>query len=87
MKESVISICMGSSCFARGNNRSLEIIRKYIEENGSPAQVVSIKGSLCQGLCSKGPNMLIDGKLFSGVLPENVGDILRLHLAAAGEKQ
>lgn len=85
MKETVISVCMGSSCFARGNNRSLEIIRHYIEENGSGARVLSIKGNMCQGVCAKGPNITIDGHLFSGVLPENVGDILRLHLGGEAE--
>ena len=25
-----ISVCMGSSCFARGNNENLEFIEKYI---------------------------------------------------------
>lgn len=80
MKETVISVCMGSSCFARGNNRTLEIIRRYIAENTSSGVSVSIKGNMCQGQCSKGPNITIDGRLFSGVLPENVCDILRLHL-------
>ena len=80
MKETVISVCMGSSCFARGNNRTLGIVRKYIEENKVPGVSVTIKGNMCQGQCSKGPNITIDGRLFSGVLPENVCDILRLNL-------
>ena len=28
-----IKICMGSSCFARGNDQNLEFIEKYIKEN------------------------------------------------------
>ena len=29
-----ITVCMGSSCFARGNDQNLEFIEKYIKENG-----------------------------------------------------
>ncbi|MGL4368515.1 MAG: (2Fe-2S) ferredoxin domain-containing protein [Spirochaetota bacterium] len=87
MKETVISICMGSSCFARGNNRNIEIIRAYIEKTGSPVKLTSLKGNLCQGACAKGPNIAINGQLFSGVFPENVGDIIRLYCGDRGDPQ
>lgn len=29
----VIEICMGSSCFARGNKNNLKIIEAYLEKN------------------------------------------------------
>ena len=80
MKEVIISVCMGSSCFARGNNRNIDIIRNYIEGAGVNLGVMMIKGNLCQGNCSKGPNISIDGVFYSGVLPENVCDIIRLHV-------
>ena len=28
-----IKICMGSACFAKGNQENLEYIKEYIEEN------------------------------------------------------
>ena len=34
-----IYICLGSSCFSRGNNVHLEIIRQYIAENHLEAEI------------------------------------------------
>lgn len=76
---------MGSSCFARGNNRNIDIIRNYIEGSGAHLGRMTIKGNLCQGNCSKGPNISINGVLYSGVLPENVCDIIRLHVEKSEE--
>jgi NADH:ubiquinone oxidoreductase subunit E len=63
-KKHEISICMGSSCFSRGNNKNLEVIEKFIKENGLEAEI-KISGNRCQGFCSEGPNITIDGKLHS----------------------
>jgi NADH:ubiquinone oxidoreductase subunit E len=77
---------MGSSCFARGNNRNIELIKQYIIENKTNAQVLTLKGNLCQEACSKGPNIQIDEKQYNGVLPENVCDIIRLHIQKQEEE-
>jgi NADH:ubiquinone oxidoreductase subunit E len=77
-----IVICMGSSCFARGNNRNLEVIREYLGAHGIEASV-ELQGSLCLGECQQGPNLLINGTLFSHVDPNVCLDLLRQHLAAA----
>lgn len=58
-----ITICMGSSCFARGNEENLRIIEKYLQENNLEAEV-NLKGSCCEGHCSKGPNLLINDKIY-----------------------
>ena len=34
-----IKICMGSSCFARGNADNLEFIEKYIKDNNLEADI------------------------------------------------
>ena len=34
-----ITVCMGSSCFARGNASNLEFIENYIKENGLEADI------------------------------------------------
>ena len=28
-----IQICMGSSCFARGNNKNLQVLTQYLKDN------------------------------------------------------
>jgi hypothetical protein len=59
-----IAICMGSSCYARGNKRHLRIVKKYIEYHGLCGKVV-LKGHLCEGLCQDGPNITLDDQVFN----------------------
>ena len=54
-----IKICLGSSCYSRGNNVHLEVIKKYIAENHLEAEI-SFSGHLCEELCSSGPILRID---------------------------
>ncbi len=58
----VITICMGSSCFSRGNNRHLPTIQQFIAQHKVHARV-ELVGSRCEGLCMHGPNIRIDGVL------------------------
>jgi NADH:ubiquinone oxidoreductase subunit E len=66
---------MGSSCFARGNNRNLELILEYLQKRGLKPRV-DLKGTLCEAHCSKGPNISIDDKMHSGVEPVSVVALL-----------
>lgn len=61
-----VTICLGSSCYARGNNVNLEKIRKYIHENQLEAKI-DVKGELCTCICLKGPVILINGERFEKV--------------------
>ena len=54
-----IKVCMGSACFAKGNQENLEYIKEFIEENGLDAEI-KIIGSLCENKCSVGPRIYID---------------------------
>lgn len=63
-----IAICMGSSCFSRGNNRNIEVIQNYLQTRGLPAGA-ELTGHLCQGHCTAGPNVTINGKLYHEVDP------------------
>lgn len=59
-----IAICMGSSCYTRGNKHHLKIIKEYIEHHGLNGKVV-LKGHLCEGLCKDGPNITLDDQVFN----------------------
>ena len=61
-----IKICLGSSCYSRGNNVHLEVIKKYIAENHLEAEI-SFSGHLCEELCSSGPILRIDEKVYKEV--------------------
>lgn len=60
MSKLNITVCMGSSCFARGNASNLEFIENYIKENGLEADI-DLAGSRCEGKCVTGPNIIING--------------------------
>jgi NADH:ubiquinone oxidoreductase subunit E len=74
-----ITLCMGSSCFSRGNNRNIEVVQQYLTSNGL-TDSVDIRGHLCEGLCKNGPNIVIDGRLYQEVDPVTVVGLLNLHL-------
>ncbi len=78
MKKVQIKICMGSSCFSRGNNRNVEIIEKFVQENNLSAKV-DLVGSLCINKCSKGPVIIINGKEYFRVTPDIIPDLLKFH--------
>ncbi len=75
-----IELCMGSSCFARGNSGILTAIENYIEENGLEDKV-ELEGHLCLGRCNNGPHIAINGKEYSALDAENVVDLIRKELS------
>lgn len=70
-----ITICVGSSCYSRGNNKNLELLRKYLSDENLDG-VINLKGCLCQEECKLGPNITINGEAFHKVEPNTVLDIL-----------
>ncbi len=76
-----VELCMGSSCFARGNSEILQAIEAYINEKDL-ADRVELVGHLCLGKCKFGPNLRIDGTDYSGLTPEEA----ITHIAKALEK-
>lgn len=74
-----ITICMGSSCFLRGNRRNLELIESYLAARGIAARV-DLVGSRCEGACGSGPNIRINGRIFPAVKPETLQELLDRHV-------
>jgi len=60
---------MGSSCFARGNNRNIEVIQEHLGSPALSAGEVELSGHLCEGHCKAGPNVTINGKMYHEVDP------------------
>jgi NADH:ubiquinone oxidoreductase subunit E len=83
LEPSEIVICMGSSCFSRGNNANLQVVREYIAEKGLDCDV-KISGSRCEGKCMNGPNIIINGTLFQDVDAGSIIDILNHELGREG---
>ena len=70
-----VKICMGSACFAKGNQENLEYIKEYIEENNLEADI-SIIGALCENKCEAGPRIIINEKEYTNVTKEQIKEVL-----------
>ena len=78
MAKPRIVICIGSSCFSRGNTKNVETAEKYLEENGYKDEVdVDLSGSRCQGRCADGPIVVIDDRVYTKVDTGLMLDLLR----------
>lgn len=76
MSEKInITVCLGSACFARGNEDHLEYIEDYIERYNMDAKI-EIAGSRCEGKCADGPNIIINGKVYNNITAVKLKEIL-----------
>jgi NADH:ubiquinone oxidoreductase subunit E len=70
-----ITVCMGSSCFSRGNSQNAELVRQFIKEHHLEGNV-KVQGCLCRGLCKNGPNIDINGRIYNKVSAETLEQVL-----------
>lgn len=81
-----IALCMGSSCFARGNQSVLETLENMIRDNGWEDKI-HLSGLRCENKCSEGPNIKIDGQLYqaldTGALMDLIAQKMGVEPAAA----
>lgn len=77
MAKPKITICMGSSCFARGNEANLALCEAFLSERGLQDEVdVDLGGALCTGNCATGPIVIVDGRTYTKVDAGVMSDIL-----------
>lgn len=77
-----MQICLGSSCFSRGNREVVAFIRDYLKKNHLDDRII-FKGARCMNLCSNGPNLKINDRIIEsvtisrieGILEKEFGDI------------
>lgn len=74
-----MQICLGSSCFSRGNKDVVLFIKEYLRKNHLEDRVV-FKGARCMGRCSNGPNLIINGVITEGVTHAKIESILEKEL-------
>lgn len=79
MEKLVVELCLGSSCFARGNSQTLQALEAYLKEEGL-ADRVELVGHLCLGNCAKGPNLRIGSETYSGLDTASVLALIRTQL-------
>lgn len=78
-----IAVCMGSSCYTRGNNgQAIATLRHCVEAAGL---VPEISGHLCENQCTQGPHITIGDTLYSNVQASCFAELLRHHLTSGKE--
>ncbi len=75
-----MQICLGSSCFSRGNKDVVMFIREYLRKNHLDDKVI-FKGARCMDRCSNGPNLNINGMIIEDVTISKIECILEKELA------
>ncbi len=79
IKIKELTICLGSSCFARGNRKTLSLIQDYIKEHKLEGKV-KFRGNHCFGKCSMGPVLKIDDNIYEQLTDQYVLEILEKEL-------
>lgn len=70
-----ITICLGSSCFSKGNGKALKMANNFLEENNLKDKVL-LHREICTGNCAKGPILKVGDELLHEVNPDSVVEIL-----------
>ena len=76
-----LKICMGSSCFSRGNRKYLQIIQKYISDH-ELEESIDLKGNHCFNECSNGPILKIGSTLYERIDQNSLLAILEKELGS-----
>jgi len=73
-----IIICLGSSCYSRGNHKVLEVIKQYLHDHQLKDQV-DFRGQLCSGNCSHGPVLHMNDTMYEEIDENKALKILNQH--------
>ncbi len=74
-QPATLTICLGSSCFARGNDENLPRIQAHLREHGLEERV-ALRGSRCEGRCQHGPNLRVGEVFLEDVRPTALLEML-----------
>jgi NADH:ubiquinone oxidoreductase subunit E len=85
VKKKDVIICLGSSCFARGNKQLVKVINDYLRDRNLLNEV-RFHGERCFGQCAVGPSLKIDGMLKERLDEDSVIAILDEFFEKIGTK-
>lgn len=74
-KRYELQICMGSSCFSRGNKELVLFIKGYLKKNHLDDRVI-LRGARCLGHCTNGPNIVINDLVIENVSLQEIEALL-----------
>lgn len=83
LKKEVV-ICLGSSCFARGNKQLVKIVNDYLRDRNLLNEV-HFHGERCFGHCALGPSLKLDEILKDNLDEESVISVLNEFFTSVGK--
>jgi NADH:ubiquinone oxidoreductase subunit E len=73
--KNTMKICMGSSCFVRGNEENLRIAEDFAKANRLDVDI-ELFGLRCENKCEKGPVIIVNDVEHNGITPEKLEKLL-----------
>ncbi len=67
-------LCLGSACHQRRGYRLLPLLEELIRRHDLSARL-RLKGAFCLENCQRGCSLKFDGRIFSDLNEENLGEI------------
>lgn len=86
MAKIIVSVCMGSSCFPRGNREILSYLKLLVQKNNWESEI-TLQGNLCAGNCAKGPVVTIAGTVYTEVSILTIEEIIMENLQKRGQNE
>ncbi len=77
--KAVISVCTGTACYLKGNDKVLEEFKKELnigEGESTPDRMFHLQCVRCVGCCGLAPVCVVNGKTYGRVSPNDVRNIL-----------
>lgn len=74
-----ISVCLGSSCFSRGNKQIVQVIQEYVSKQNLNNQV-ELKGAHCFSNCVNGPVIKINDNEFHSIDKDKIVNIFESYI-------
>lgn len=78
-KKLELHICLGSSCFARGNKKMVHDVQSYVEDKQLQDKIL-LKGGHCFANCVKGPIVKFHDEIHENVTFTDVVNMLNKKL-------
>ena len=77
--KAVISVCTGTACYLKGNDKVLEEFKKELgigEGESTENKMFHLQSVRCVGCCGLAPVCVVNGKTYGRVTPGDVRNIL-----------
>lgn len=77
--KAVISVCTGTACYLKGNDKTLEEFKKQLginEGESTPDRMFHLQCVRCVGCCGLAPVCVVNGKTYGRITVGDVANIL-----------